>query len=79
VANDGDIPPRPGQGVLSGRQRVLAWVGFLVMAAYAPVMAYVMPDDTWLLSVTVAAIVAFVILIDDRERHRRPAAGQTRQ
>jgi hypothetical protein len=77
VANDGDIPPRPGQGILSRRQRVLAWVGFLVMAAYAPVMAYAMPDDTWLLSVTIAAIVAFVILVDDRERHRRPAAEQT--
>jgi hypothetical protein len=36
----------------------------------APFVAFLMPDDTWLLSITVALLVAMVILVDDRQRHR---------
>ena len=62
-----------GLGILGRRQRLLAWVGFLALAAHAPVVAAVKPGDDWLLSVVVAAIVGFVIGIDDVERRRRTA------
>jgi hypothetical protein len=61
-------------GILGRRQRGLAWFGFLVMAAHAPFVAWLMPGDDWLLSVVVAALVAFVIVIDDLRRHRPAAA-----
>jgi hypothetical protein len=68
-----------GVGILGRRQRILAWIGFLALAAHAPLVAFVKPGDDWLLSVTVAAIVAFVIVIDDHERRRATAraAGQS--
>ena len=62
-----------GVGILGRRQRLLAWFGFLALAAHAPVVAAVEQGDDWLLSVVVAAIVAFVIVIDDVERRRRTA------
>ncbi|MGE5826938.1 MAG: hypothetical protein ACM30G_01055 [Micromonosporaceae bacterium] len=61
---------RGGTGFLSRRGRVWAWLGFLVMAAYAPVTAVLATDDSWLLSVTVAALVGVVIVADDTERRR---------
>jgi hypothetical protein len=70
---------RGGIGFLGRRGRLWAWLGFMVMAAYAPVMALVAPDDSWLLSVTVAALVGVVIVADDTERRRfataRPRTG----
>jgi hypothetical protein len=63
-----------GVGILGRRQRTLAWVGLIALAAHAPLVAWVKPGDSWLLSVVVAAIVAFVIVIDDVYR-RRPAAS----
>jgi hypothetical protein len=61
-----------GVGILGRRQRILTWIGFVALAAHAPLVAWVKPGDSWLLSVVVAAIVAFVIVIDDVYR-RRPA------
>jgi hypothetical protein len=66
-------------GVLGRNQRRLAWIAFLALALYAPVVAYAlnvplvaytMPPDTWMLSVTVAGLVAFVIIVDDVKRRR---------
>ena len=62
-----------GVGILGRRQRILAWIGFLALAVHAPLVAWIKPGDSWLLSVTVAAIVAFVIVIDDHERRRSRA------
>jgi hypothetical protein len=61
-------------GILRPRQRVLAWVGFLVVAGYAPVVAWLSPDDTWLLPITVAGLIGYVLIVDDVLR-RRPAAA----
>jgi membrane protein implicated in regulation of membrane protease activity len=55
-------------GFLSRRQRRLAWVGFGALAVHAPLMAWLVPDDTWLLSVTVSGLVAMVIIADDTQR-----------
>jgi hypothetical protein len=66
-------PVREQQGILTKRQRVWAWIGFLLMAVNGPVVAMAISDDSWLLSVTVAAIVAFVIIIDDTQRRRARA------
>lgn len=55
-------------GVLSPRGRLWAWVGLVVLAAYAPLTASLMPDDSWLLSVTVATMIGVVIIADDNER-----------
>jgi hypothetical protein len=68
-----------GVGILGRRQRILAWIGFLALAAQAPLVAYVKPGDDWLLSVTVAAIVAFVIVIDDHKRRRATARAAATQ
>ncbi|MDT5026230.1 MAG: hypothetical protein QOE61_2656 [Micromonosporaceae bacterium] len=66
-------------GVLGRNQRRWAWIAFLALALYAPVVAYAlnvplvaytMPSDTWMLSVTVAGLVAFVIIVDDVKRRR---------
>ena len=64
-----------GLGILGRRQRLWAWLTFLAIAAHAPVVAYVKPGDDWLLSVVVAALVAFVIVVDDYERRRRVVRG----
>ena len=64
---------REQQGILSWVQRRWAWIGFILLAANSPVVALAIRDDSWLLSVTVAAIVAFVIIIDDLQRRRTPA------
>jgi hypothetical protein len=59
-------------GFLSRGQRRLAWIGFGALAAEAPAVAAWARDDSWLLSVTVAGLVAVVIIADDAER--RPGA-----
>jgi len=40
------------------------------LALYAPLTAMLMPDDSWLLSITVAAMVGVVLVADDNERRR---------
>lgn len=51
--------------LLSARQRRWAWVGFLLLSLHAPVVAKLLPDASWLMSICVAAILAAVILADD--------------
>jgi hypothetical protein len=60
-------------GILTRRQRLWAWAGFLTTALMAPVAARLVDDASWLFSLCVSALVASVILIDDRSR--RPATG----
>jgi hypothetical protein len=57
-------------GFLSRGQRRLAWIGFGALAAEAPATAAWARDDSWLLSVTVAGLVAVVIIADDVEWRR---------
>ncbi|WP_433365958.1 hypothetical protein ACQPZX_36830 [Actinoplanes sp. CA-142083] len=57
-------------GFLSERQRLFAWVGFLLAAVQAPVAAKVIDDASWLFAVAVALCVATVILADDAQRRR---------
>jgi hypothetical protein len=72
-----------GQGILGQHRRRWAWVAFLALAAYAPIVSYLLPygsytvpDDTWMLSVTVAGLVATVLIIDDvQRRQRQPEAN----
>ena len=40
-------------GFLTVRQRRLAWLGFLLLAAQAPLSARLLPDDSWMFSVVV--------------------------
>jgi len=63
---------RREMGVLGPRQRRLAWLAFVTLALHAPFVAYSLPDDTWMLSIVVACMVAFVIVVDDIER-RKPS------
>jgi hypothetical protein len=74
-------------GVLGRKRRRLAWLAFVALLAYAPLMAYLVrgplalytiPPDTWMLSVTVAGLVGFVLIVDDVERRkaRRRAATE---
>ncbi|MEU5564106.1 hypothetical protein [Micromonospora musae] len=55
-------------GILSTRQRRLAWLGFLLAALQAPVSARLVSDDSWLFSLCVALMVATVLLADDARR-----------
>ena len=66
-------------GIFGRRKRILAWVGFLALAAHAPVVAWLNPGDKWMASVVVAAIVGFVIVIDDHYRRRQPVSPRTRR
>jgi hypothetical protein len=61
-----------GKGYLTPRQRRLAWLGFVLAAAQAPVSAWLVTDGSWLFSICVALMVATVIVADDAAR-RRPA------
>ncbi|WP_328655180.1 hypothetical protein OG598_16155 [Micromonospora sp. NBC_00330] len=61
-----------GSGILSTRQRKIAWLGFLLAALQAPVSAWLVADESWLFSLCVALMVATVIIADDAAR-RRPA------
>ncbi|MCW3817520.1 hypothetical protein ONA91_24000 [Micromonospora sp. DR5-3] len=65
-----------GTGFLTPRQRRLAWLGFLLVAAQAPVAAKLVADSSWLFSLVVALMVATVIIADDAMR-RRPADGRS--
>jgi hypothetical protein len=58
----------PSTGILTRRQRLLAWIGFLATALMAPLAARLIDDASWLFSLCVSALVASVILIDDRSR-----------
>jgi hypothetical protein len=62
-----------GVGILGRKQRILAWIGFLALAAHAPIVAWLKPGDGWMASIAVAAIIAFVLVIDDHYR-RRPVS-----
>jgi hypothetical protein len=73
--------------LLSRRRRVYAWLTFVALLAYTPIMGYLVngplalytiPRDTWMLSVTVAGLVGFVLVVDDVERRRaaRRAAAE---
>jgi hypothetical protein len=73
VRIDETFPVREQQVILSRVQRRWAWVGFFLLVINSPFVALVIHDDSWLLSVTVAAIVAFLIIIDDAQRRRVPA------
>ena len=55
-------------GIFGRRQRRWAWMGFILLALHAPFAALLLPDDSWLFSITVASLVAFVIIVDDVER-----------
>ncbi|MEU8262105.1 hypothetical protein AB0C02_15945 [Micromonospora sp. NPDC048999] len=63
---------RQGSGFLTPRQRRLAWLGFVLAAAQAPVAAKLVSDGSWLFSLVVALMVATVIIADDARR-RQPA------
>ncbi|TDC32221.1 hypothetical protein E1211_21255 [Micromonospora sp. 15K316] len=60
-------------GILSARQRRLAWLGFLLAALQAPVSARLVSDDSWLFSLCVALMVATVLLADDARRRTADA------
>jgi hypothetical protein len=67
-----------GMGILGPKQRIVAWVGFFALTAYGIFLAYSaaglkeygLPPDTWMLSVTVAGLIAFVLIVDDVERRK---------
>jgi len=61
--------------LLSTRQRRFAWAGFGLTAAYAPVVAYLSADGSWLLNVVVAGIVGTLILADDASRQPQQAGA----
>ncbi|MFI7488849.1 hypothetical protein ACIBXA_10760 [Micromonospora echinaurantiaca] len=65
-----------GSGILTTRQRRLAWLGFLLAAIQAPVSAKLVSDSSWLFSLCVALMVATVIIADDADR-RRPADARS--
>ncbi|GGJ86047.1 hypothetical protein GCM10010123_14560 [Pilimelia anulata] len=63
---------------LSTRQRRWAWVGFVLLSLHAPVVARLLPDASWLLSICVAGLLAVVLLADDEAGRaaRRMAADE---
>lgn len=61
---------RHDNGFLGPRRRRLAWIGFLLLAAYTPVVAWLTPDDSWLMPIAVAGVVGYVIIVDDVLRRR---------
>jgi hypothetical protein len=67
-------------GILKRRQRILAWIAFLLLASYGPVLAWLRsggthPDDTWMFPVAVAAVVGYVLIVDDIYRRRAARAA----
>ncbi|GAA1764392.1 hypothetical protein [Luedemannella helvata] len=46
------------------------WIGFTVLAAYAPFAARVTQDASWLFSVVIAGMLAVVLVADDAESRR---------
>lgn len=61
-----ETPP----SLLTASQRRLAWLGFLLIAAQAPLSARVLHDDSWLLSILVGMMIGAIILVDDAQRHQ---------
>ncbi len=57
-------------GFLSRTQRRWMWIGFTVLAAYAPFAARVTEDASWLFSVVIASMLAIVLVADDTESRR---------
>lgn len=76
MGSRGDTPAERSE-LLSPRRRRLAWAGFVLLAGYAPVVAWLQPGDTWLMPVAVAGLVGYVIVIDDVLRRRAARAAQT--
>lgn|GEM_PF-1448707 len=70
AGSDETFRVRREMGVLGPRRRRLAWLAFVTLALHAPFVAHSLPDDTWMLSVAVAGLVAFVILVDDIQRRK---------
>jgi hypothetical protein len=59
------------EGLLNRRQRVLSWIGLVLLAGQAPVAARFLPDESWLFSLVVAALVAVPLVADDHLRRAR--------
>jgi hypothetical protein len=66
-----------GTGILTPRQRRLAWLGFLLAAIQAPVAAKFVTDSSWLFSLCVALMIATVIIADDATRRQQPANARS--
>jgi hypothetical protein len=73
-------------GVMSPRRRRMAWVAFVSLIVYGPVVAYLVrgplaqytiPHDTWLLSATVAGLVGYVLIVDDIESRKAARRAQS--
>ena len=62
--------PTGPRALLTGRRRWIAWVAFLVLAAYAPVLAALTHDDAYLFPLAVSAMVGYAIVVDDHLRRR---------
>jgi len=45
----------------------------VLLAGYAPVVAWLKPDDTWLMPIAVAGLVGYAIVVDDMLRRRSAA------
>lgn len=82
---DDTFPVQKDVGVLGRNQRRWAWIVFVALAGYAPVVAYVLSaplvahtlsQDSWMLSVTVAGLVAVVLIVDDAKRRRATAGAK---
>jgi hypothetical protein len=70
-------------GILRPRQRILAWITFLLLSGYGPVLAWLRadtphPDDTWMFPLAVAGLVGYVLIVDDVYRRRAARAAQAR-
>jgi len=50
---------------------VLSWIGLVLLAGQAPVAARFLPDESWLFSLVVAALVAVPLVADDHLRRAR--------
>ncbi len=61
-----------GTGISNVRQRRWAWLAFALLALNAPVTAFAFPDDdTWAMSIAVAGLVAYLLVVDDVLRRRK--------
>jgi hypothetical protein len=64
-----------GQGLFTPRRRRLAWLGFVLLAAYAPLTSWLTRDDTYLMPLTVAGMIGYAIIVDDHLRRRAAKAA----
>jgi hypothetical protein len=51
-----------------------SWIALILLGAEAPFAARLVPDESWLFSIVVAALVAVVLIADDQ---RRRATGSS--